>query len=153
MSAGKSSRQQYDLEYIVLEDFTPGIFNEIRSDGTGAAPDGAAAIAAGIMPTEPDWVTEGCYASPTGGLAPLPAKVGFMVDAAKELDSTTSRWPAGRMEQVILATTIPAKADDAFQHFKKQGEARRSLYAYVRIDVYDPREASGWRALELHEIP
>lgn len=57
------------------------------------------------------------------------------------------------VEQVILATTIPAKADDAFQHFKKQGEARRSLYAYVRIDVYDPREASGWRALELHEIP
>lgn len=155
MSAGKSSRQQYDLEYIVLEDFTPGIFNEIRSDGTGAAPDGAAAIAAGIMPTEPDWVTEGCYASPTGGLAPLPAKVGFMVDAAKELDSTTSRWPAGRMEQVILATEIisPARVSKyapydnspdqlhvlyGWWHANNEGSSRKSLnILWSRYDMFN----------------
>lgn len=57
------------------------------------------------------------------------------------------------IEQVILATATPAKADDAFEHFVKQGEARRSLYAYLRIDVYDPREASGWREIMRHDFP
>lgn len=114
MSAGTSARQNYDLQYITLEDFTQGIFNEVRSDGTGAAPDGAAAISAGSYVNDPDWTTEGCYASPTGGLAPLPAKIGFMVEAAKELDSNPANWPAGRMEQVILATEIitPARASN-----------------------------------------
>lgn len=71
----------------------------------------------------------------------------FQVVAAAKVKQGTA------IEQVIIATTDPTKAEGAFDHFVKQGREAARLYAYLRIDVYDPREASGWRGLDRYDFP
>lgn len=128
------------IQWIQLNDFSPGIFSDWYSlNGSQPAPDGAAQMSG----------TYGCVASPSGGLIPGPRLV--RTETEDDLD-TLANMPSSEQQFNILGfrlassinigpdsstLTFRPNGDKVASNFKNQAGATTNLYQSLDEVIFD----------------